>query len=135
MKNQKRVKATGVSSDLNRVGILMLLTCVVTLSAYIYLDTVGIYGPTIIHGLFVCSICFFTYKNKRWAQICYYIFSAILILMGFLGVFVFYEKSCRGIWEHIRTEAVWIAIIIALFQIVALYLLHVWKKKRENIGG
>ena len=64
MKNQKRVKATGVSSDLNRVGILMLLTCVVTLSAYIYLDTVGIYGPTIIHGLFVCSICFLHIKTN-----------------------------------------------------------------------
>lgn len=108
-----------------KIGLLMLFTSLVTLTSYLYLYFSRIYGPNVIHWSVVCLICFFTYKNKQWAKICYYIFSVILFFMGALALFVIFEKT-QGIWESIRNEAIGLAIIRAALQVPAVYLLHKW---------
>ena len=114
-----------------KIGFLMLFTSLVTLTSYLYLYSSHIYGPNIIHWCVVCLICFFTYKNKQWAQICYYIFSSILFFMGAFAFFVIFEKT-QGTWESIRNEAIGLAIIRAVLQVPAVYLLHKWTREGKS---
>ncbi len=131
MKKKLRPKPSTVKLASEKVGLLMLSIVVITLISYLYLDFIHVYGPTIIHWCIVCAICFFTYKNKRWARICYYIFSAILIFMGGCGVLVFFEKR-QGKLCWIQDRAVWLAIGRAILQIVSIYLLHRWAEKEDS---
>lgn len=110
---------------LEKIGFLMLLTSLVTLTSYLYLCFSHIYGPNVIHWLYVCLICFFTYKEKKWARICYYIFSAILVFIGIIGLLtIFLKTQGRLLW--IEVKAVWLSIGRAALQVLAVYLLHKW---------
>ncbi len=131
MKKKLRPKPSTVKLASEKVGLLMLSIVVITLISYLYLDFIHVYGPTIIHWCIVCVICFFTYRDKRWARICYYIFSAILIFMGGCGVLVFFGRR-QGKFYSIQDRVAWLAIGRAILQILSIYLLHRWMGKEDG---
>lgn len=124
MPNQIRKQHLSTSHSSLKVGILMIFTATVTILYYVYLDI-----PRFFHGCIVCAVCYFTYKGKRWAYICYYIFSGILIFLGGVGVFTLYEKT-HGKLSWIENEVIFLSVARAILQVTALCLLHRWSRRQ-----
>lgn len=106
---------------------LMICTCVITLLSYTYIFSLHVYGPRALHACFVCIICFYTYKGKRIAEVCYNIFSCIVILMGGIAIIFGVIKYSSGILARIRGEVIFVYILRAIFQAVSLGMMRKWK--------
>ena len=126
MSNRIREQHSSTLYPSLKVGILMIFTVTVTLLYYVYLGM-----PRFFHGCIVCIVCYFTYKGKRWAHICYYIFSVILIFLGAVGVFTVYEKT-HGKLSWIEDKDILLSMVRAILQIIALFLLHRWSRKKTG---
>lgn len=119
---------------IRNIRILMLSTVVVALVYYMYLvHTKLIFQRMALRGLIVCVISsLFTYKGKRWAYVCYYIFSSYTIFVGGLGIVAFIAKAF-GRLLSVDNRASVAYILRGAFQSVAVYLLHKWKRAQDTI--
>lgn len=106
--------------DLNAMITLkwvMLLTCIVSICSGLYLDFLCAYKFSILRICVVCTICFFTYKKKRAAEIGYHLFSGFVILAGIVSIIIGVIKLSRGILLGVRYETIVTYTVRAIFQI------------------
>ena len=100
---------------------IMLLTCIISICSDLYVDFLHAYKISILRICVVCTICFFTYKKNRIAEIGYYLFSGLVILAGIVSIVIGAIKLSRGILPGVRYETIITYIVRAIFQVVFLY--------------
>ena len=110
---------------------IMLLTCIASICCGLCVDFLHAYKFSALRICIICMICFFTYRKKRVAEICYYLFSSFVIFAGAISIVVSVIKFSRGILPGIRYEVIIIYIIRAIVQIGLLHMV-VRLKKQEN---
>lgn len=96
---------------------LVLITGFAALATYTYDTFTNAHGPSILLGMIVCVVCWFTVCDKMLAYICYWVYSVAVIGMAILGVWMimhiekFYNR---------RMDLYVIAVVRGLFHIVTL---------------
>ena len=114
---------------------VMILTCIVSICSGLYVDFLRAYKSSILRICVVCTICFFTYKKKRAAEIGYYLFSGLVILAGIVSIIIGVIKLSRGILPGVRYETIITYIVRAIFQIGFLYTVVQLKRQKPDFGG
>lgn len=96
----------------------MVLTCAITLSLSFYMKSLDVRGPRLVEVCFVFLVCYYTYRGKRAALLCYYGFSIIMAIMGILSILVLTRKTYGG-FQHIQTSVLFAYLIRAIYHIFA----------------
>lgn len=113
---------------------IMLLTCIVSICTDLYVDFLHAYKFSIVRTCVICAICFFAYKKKRVAEICYCLFSGIVIFAGIISMVLGVVKVSRGILPKIRCETIIAYTIRAALQAGLLYMVVRLKHQGKDKG-
>lgn len=107
----------------------MAINAIVYQIAFAYWRSIasnGLYSNFYI-GLFIAVICFFLYKQKRWAKIFYYILSGISIIYGVTAILVLVRKEIGPAFQDIPIEYIFSYIGMTAMHIVTLVILKLGK--------
>lgn len=96
---------------------LVLTTGVVAIATYTYDTFTNAHGPSILFGILVYVLCWFACHENKLAYVCYWIYSAGVIAMALLGIWMIIriERSYNA-----RLDLYIIAIVRGILHVVTL---------------